>query len=256
MQLSSVVISGPGKVRDENQDNFYLDGIYRSEPSETSVQCIQNSAYGTALYAVADGMGGEEHGELASLIAVSSMDNIDRSLGNEGLNRYLLARNEDICRFITGNSGIRSGSTFVGLCIRDGYVDMINIGDSRAYLLREGCLSQISKDHTPVRQMVELGIVSPEAAQRHPDRHKLTQHLGIFPDELIIEPYMVSGNALCGDLFLLCSDGLYDMVDDAHIQNILLDAGNLRDKASELFAAAMEAGGRDNITILLVSIGA
>ena len=252
MRLSSAVVCGPGKVREMNQDNYYIDGMYRSDPSDMSVQRLQSGICGGAVYAVADGMGGEKHGELASLLAVRSAWKIDVRRGRDELIQYLLDRNDELCRFITDNGGAQSGSTFVGLQICGRTAQVINIGDSRAYLLRGGSLTQLSQDHTAVRQMVELGAVSPEAARRHPDRHRLTQYLGIFPDEMIIEPNLAAVEVRSGDVFLLCSDGLYDMVEDERIQKILTAVGNLPEKASELFSAAMDAGGKDNITVLLV----
>lgn len=252
MQFLSVVISGAGKLRGENQDNYYLDGAYRDDPAENVVRLEEVGAQGGTLCAVADGMGGEKHGELASLMAVRSMDSIDRGAGAAGVVRYLLERNDEICRFMQRSGRARTGSTFVGLCLHGSGGSVVNIGDSRAYLFREGRLTQLSQDHTPVRQMVELGILPPEAARRHPDRHKLTQHLGIFPEELVIEPYTAEIDVRPGDLFLLCSDGLYDMVEDSRIRQLLAEGQGLRDMASALYSQAMEAGGRDNITVLLV----
>ncbi len=254
MHLSSIVICGPGKIRSENQDNFYLNGIIRNDPSDTGVHRIQNRAHDCGLYAVADGMGGERHGEMASWIAVRELDAVDRESGCAGVAGYLLDRNAEICRFIENNGGERSGTTFVGLLIRNDSADLVNIGDSRAYLLRGTRLHQISRDHTVVRQMLELGTISKEQLRTHPDRHKLTQHLGIFPDELIIEPYTAIGDLREDDVLLLCSDGLYDMVEDERIRELLLCSDSISDKAAALYSEAMQNGGRDNITVLIVKV--
>lgn len=254
MELSAIVLCGPGKIRSENQDNYYLNGIFQDDPSNRKDQCVRCQTGPPALFAVADGMGGESHGELAALTAVSSLDEVDPSAGTQGLMDYLQGRNQDICRMIQKNGGIRSGAAFVGLYLWEDSAYVVNIGDCRAYLFREGRLSQLSQDHTSVRAMVELGVLTPEAARRCPERHKLTQHLGIFPDEMIIEPYGVQGNIQPGDLFLLCSDGLYDMVEDDTIQRILEQADHIGAAASDLFAAAMDRGGKDNLTVLTVKI--
>ena len=254
MELSAIVLCGPGKIRSENQDNYYLNGIFQDDPSNGKDQCIRCQAGPPALFAVADGMGGESHGELAALTAVSSLDGVDPSAGTQGLIDYLQDRNRDICRMIQKNSGTRSGAAFVGLCLWENSASVVNIGDCRAYLYREGRLSQLSQDHTPVRTMVELGVLTPEAARRRPERHKLTQHLGIFPEEMVIEPYGIQGRIQPGDLFLLCSDGLYDMVEDDSIQRILKQADHAETAASTLFTAAMDRGGKDNLTVLAVKI--
>ena len=254
MDYLSAVICGPGKVRAQNQDNFYLNGIYRESVYDVGISNFNSIVSGSALYAVADGMGGEKHGELASLYAVQLLDAVDPIIGNPMLYNYLMNRNSDICDLILEQKGARSGTTFVGLSLSDNRADVINIGDSRAYLFRKGQMKQISKDHTSIRQMVDLGIITPEAARKHPDRHRLTQHLGIFPDEMIIEPYTVRGLIMPGDIFLLCSDGLYEMVDDIHIQTIVTSRKSVSERAQELYDAAMNAGGEDNITVLLVAV--
>lgn len=254
MRFSGIVICGPGKVRKENQDNFYLNGIIKNDPTDAGIQRIQNQAHDRALYAVADGMGGEQHGEMASWFTVRGMSALDCEKGADGVVEYLGERNAEICRFIVSNGGVRSGSTFVGLCMRGGEAEIINIGDSRAYLLRRDRLYQISKDHTLVSQMLNLGTITKEQARTHPERHKLTQHLGIFPDEMLIEPYTGIGKLEAGDLFLLCSDGLYDMLDDEQIKKLLMNSGSLSERAAALYAAAMDAGGRDNITVLLIGV--
>ena len=252
MKLLSCAICGPGRIRSENQDNFYLNGTYRQNPADMQIQRAQRHDSAAALYAVADGMGGEKYGEVASLMAVRAMDALRRSGRGQDLTHYLLERNAEICDFIRQNHGVRSGSTFVGLCICGASAALVNIGDSRGYLFRDGSLSQLSRDHTAVWQMIRLGAITPEKARVHPDRHKLTQHLGIFPDEMVIEPYEAAGTVRDGDLFLLCSDGITDMLEDKDISRLLCADESPEAAAEGLFSAATAAGGRDNITVLLV----
>ncbi len=131
----------------------------------------------------------------------------------------------------------------------------MNIGDSRAYLFRSGRLTQLSQDHTPVRQMVDLGVIKAEEARTHPDRHKLSQHLGIFPSEMVIEPYVAEPVAiLSGDIFLLCSDGLTEMLPDEAIRERLLGGKTPEEKGKTLTEQAMKKGGGDNITVVLVQV--
>ena len=253
MKLISSVISGPGRVRGMNQDNFYFNGKYRdyTDHNVAEYTCRFEGEY--ALFAVADGMGGESHGEMASYLAVHRMNEISKPATAELLQNYLLQRNEEICQFMKNNGNGRGGSTFVGMSFYQGVADVINIGDSRAYVFRPGRkLKQLSKDHTQIRQMVELGIVSPQEARTHPSRHKLSQHLGTEQEEMLIEPSAVRGRIAAGDLFLLCSDGLTDMLEDQEIENILASHGAVWEKTSVLYDRAMQAGGKDNITLLLV----
>lgn len=254
MRFSSVVICGAGKVRPENQDNYYMNGAYKADPSDNTTHRIQSRASDQALYAVADGMGGEKHGELASFMTVRAMDSIDRTGGSDAIVSYLLDRNAEICRFIEAHGGVRSGSTFVGLCMNGDTADLVNIGDSRAYMLRDSHFWQISKDHTVVQRMLNMGIITKEQMRTHPERHKLSQNLGIFPDEMIIEPHTSRATLMEGDLFLLCSDGLYEMVEDEKIEDILLHSANISDMATELYTSAIDMGGVDNITVLLIKV--
>ena len=252
MELHCCVICGPGLVRTDNQDNLYVNGVYREDVTDNSVCKYADITDDSGLYAVSDGMGGEKYGELAALEAVSSMGSIDLSAGSQGMARYLIERNAAICDMMKEKSGVRIGATFVGLCINGKRADIINIGDSRLYMLRGRTLKQLSLDHAAVRQMLELGAITEEAARKHPDRHMLTQHLGIFPSEMIIEPYTASTDVEAGDIFLLCSDGLTDMLDDAEIKALLETKSSLGEKTAALYIKALKNGGKDNISVLLV----
>lgn len=255
MGLTSSVVSGAGRVREENQDNFYLNGPYNDSAGKSRDIALDGEETAAGFFAVADGMGGEKFGDLAALIAVSSLDRLDRSRGTEGILDYLSRRNEDICDIIRKNGGARSGSTFVGINLHDGRAELANIGDSRAYLFRSGELTQLSLDHTSVRAMVDMGVLTKENAAKHPGRHQLTQHLGIFPEEMLIEPYTMELETVEGDLFLLCSDGLFDMVDDGAIRGLLQKGGTPGELSRRLYSAAMSAGGKDNTTVMLISVG-
>ena len=125
------------------------------------------------------------------------------------------------------------------------------VGDSRIYMMRSGMLQQISKDHTIVQQMVDSGAITKEEARTHKRRHILSQNIGIFPDELIIEPHFAEPIELKeGDVFPLCSDGLTDMVSDDAIRTILAN----NEDAEGLVAAALENGGRDNVTVIVIKV--
>ena len=137
------------------------------------------------------------------------------------------------------------------LYIDEGRAVACNIGDSRIYMMRSGMLQQISKDHTIVQQMVDSGAITKEEARTHKRRHILSQNIGIFPDELIIEPHFAEPIELKeGDVFPLCSDGLTDMVSDDVIRTILAN----NEDAEGLVAAALENGGRDNVTVIVIKV--
>ena len=129
-----------------------------------------------------------------------------------------------------------------------------NVGDSRIYRFRNRTLTQISMDHSKVQRMISMGLLTPEQARKDPSRHVITQYLGMSP-EVRVSPYIVTDQSLQkGDIYLLCSDGLTDMVEDTQIEAILQKEKKLSDAVKALFEEAMKNGGRDNTTIILVHI--
>jgi serine/threonine protein phosphatase PrpC len=133
----------------------------------------------------------------------------------------------------------------------DGTYRLGHIGDSRAYLLRDGQLAQLSRDHTWVQREVDEGRLTPSAARKHPYSHILTRALGADPSDA---PDLQAGQLEAGDLLLLCSDGLTGMVPDAHLQRILLTEATNEERIAEMIALANKRGGRDNITAVIVEM--
>lgn len=203
---------------------------------------------------VCDGMGGEQFGDEASELAVTHLQDTTPADFLTGGTEQLLAINAEICRLMMRRQA-RIGSTFVGLSVVGSQGRIINIGDSPAYLLRKREMAKLSCDHTRAQSLVNMGILTPEEAAVHPDRHKLTQHLGIFPEEMIIEPHVTDVPELqIGDVFLLCSDGLTEMLTQSEIADVLSSNDSLHLQADRLYKLAMERGGKDNITLVLVTV--
>ena len=207
----------------------------------------------SAVLAVCDGMGGESHGELASLETARTL-RLCAARGSVDMEDVTAQANEKVCELITMYGGSRSGTTLAGLVMDQSRVRITNIGDSRAYLCRNGALRTLSRDDTVIQQMLDMGIITPEQAKTHSARHRITQHIGIFPEEMIIEPHTTEEVPRPGDLYLLCSDGLTDMVGDSMIGQILGARGSYVKKAEALFKTAMYNGGRDNCTVLIAEV--
>jgi len=153
--------------------------------------------------------------------------------------------------------GERMGSTLTALYHLSGnQATLANVGDSRIYLLRRGKrLQQLTRDHSKAQQLIDLKILTPEQARRHPSRHELTRHLGIYPEEMDLQPDLEEVSALkAGDSFLLCSDGLYDSLTDERIEAILGASGSAQERAEALVQKAIEGGSRDNVTALVVQL--
>lgn len=231
-----------GKVRRINQDNLVWEKQFLPMGDEglAGIVCGALPLERTLLFGVFDGMGGEQRGEAASWIAAGTAAEWDATDDREEIRKLCREMNRRICEFAAGN-GLSSCGTTAAMLLVDGKKAIgCNLGDSRIYYLRNGFLTQLSEDH-----------VYPVYASGKPP---LLQYLGIPESEMSIEPSLFSKEIRTGDMILICSDGLTDMVDEDRILRVLMPAGSLEDKAEALLDAALSAGGRDNITIILVEI--
>ncbi|MCH5314352.1 MAG: serine/threonine-protein phosphatase [Eubacterium sp.] len=253
--ISAYAASNVGKRRQNNEDNYYLNGNY---VNSSNVAFVELSNSNDLITSVCDGMGGEEAGEVASQIAVETLNKcykylLDTNLSDVAIEKYVNYSNDLICDEIS-KCKKRMGTTYTLLGIKDGVATASNIGDSRIYKYSNGMLEQISRDHTEAQSMVDAGIISAEESMKIPEKHRLTQHLGIFPYEMVIEPYTVRFPVSIGDRYLLCSDGLTDMLTNAEISAILSKKQSLKSIVDELISTALENGGKDNVTIILCEI--
>ncbi len=220
-----------GRVRDLNEDSYVADPQL-------------------GLWIVADGMGGHECGEVASRIAA---DFIHEQLTHGVGLQEATARAHDVVTLAAqdglGQPGM--GSTLVALQLRDARYEVVWVGDSRAYLWQDGALRQLTRDHSFVQKMLDEGQISSAEAVNHPYRNVITQALGVA-DLDRVDVGSVSGTLCRGEIVLLCSDGLTGEVSEDEIGTLLHGADNLQDAAQALVASALEHGGSDNITVLLV----
>jgi PPM family protein phosphatase len=230
----TAALSHPGRRRRHNEDAYVV------EPP---------------LFAVADGMGGAKAGEVASGLAAAAVQesaNDDESgearvaaLIEEANRRVFRRAHED--REASG-----MGTTMTVALIEDEQVAFGHVGDSRAYLIRDGQLEQLTDDHSLVAELVRSGKLTPEEAETHPQRSVITRALGTEAD---VDVDTFSVPATPGDLFLLCSDGLTSMVDDVTIlEAVERNRSNLQDAAKALINAANRGGGEDNITVIFFEV--
>lgn len=254
-KIESAVSTDAGKRRKGNEDNYYLFGSYKSDTSINAKKEIRTVSAEHALAAVYDGMGGEEAGEIASLMAAKyfspcALENVKKEAVCQ-----VEAANKAICEEMQKRGVNRMGTTAALLYLDSGRAICCNVGDSRCYFIRDGTLRQLSVDHSEAENLIRMGVLERSAARESKSWHKLTQHLGIFPEEFVIEPHFSEEIPLRdGDIFLLCSDGLTDMVMDEEIAAILGDAKTAEDVADQLVAAALEHGGKDNVTVMVLLI--
>lgn len=236
MRFTWATRTDPGKVRDHNEDSVWPE--------------TDGSTEEAVIVAVADGMGGHAGGEVASSVALDTA----MSVGGEPAMRIQAANVAvvDAAKARPRLAGMGTTLT-LGILDPDGDFDLGHVGDSRAYLWRSDELRQVSKDHSYVADLIEAGELDPEQAASHPYRSVITRAVGLDPT-VEVDSYGVVLEV--GDRILLCSDGLTDMLDDEDIAAILGDVEDPGEAADALVDAANEAGGVDNISVVVVDVGA
>lgn len=250
-------VSNTGKRRLKNEDNFYIKGRIRtnqlseSEPLFYEEPLFRGFGKYLQFYAVFDGMGGGNYGEVASQTAAEAAKLFiedDRSIQpydiTVSLNKMCNTLNEKVFHTANNLGTNKMGTTMVSLLFYQGMVWFCNLGDSKSFIFRDKQLFQLSRDHTDAEEMVQNNITG-----RKP---YVTQYLGIDPEETRIEPYISSTTVGKDDIYLICSDGLTDMVPKETIQTILLRDEDPRTTVKRLLNEALNAGGADNITIIVI----
>ena len=257
MRFDSALSTDIGRTRNNNEDNFFLQGKMLPEEEKGGRFSLTFPPTESLVVGVFDGMGGEALGEVASEICARMLQKHEESIltdGQIGVEKYISEANSSVCSKIKEHKA-RMGSTLVVAAATSNAVRIYNIGDSRAYFWRNGAMSLISNDHTVVKQLIASGILSNADAASDPRRHQLTQHIGVFPDEMLIEPFCASPiPPESGDVFLLCSDGVTDGLCDSEISSILSSSKNANVLAKSVVAAARAAGSPDNITALVIRV--
>lgn len=231
-----------GNCRKTNQDNFICDKVYLdcyNEGTQNNI-CGSFSSKKRSVFGVFDGMGGEEQGEMAAYIAAKRMHDFVFDKDTEkGFVEYSRLTNSEICSYVKQNSLSSMGTTSAILLFSKDRIHLCNIGDSKIFRFTDRSLQQISYDHISVSA---YGTKPP-----------LSQNLGIPENELIISPYISSCDYQANDIYLICSDGLTDMVPVADIEKTLKNTTD--DHAiDELLQKALNNGGRDNITLILLYV--
>jgi PPM family protein phosphatase len=218
-----------GRGRPENEDSHLAD------PED-------------GLYAVADGMGGHRAGEVASATAIDALKTA--YLGGQRVDRAIEAANTAVFAKAAEDAAFRGmGTTLTAIALHDSTAELGHVGDSRAYLMRDGSVTQVTEDHSLVEQLVREGRLTPEEAQSHPQRAIITRALGIDA-AVSVDTYRIDLKP--GDRLMICSDGLTNMLSDDTIAQTLRRHADPQQAADTLVDMANQAGGDDNITVILL----
>jgi serine/threonine protein phosphatase PrpC len=234
LHLRWAAVTDQGHVRSNNQDAYYA---------------------GDRLLVVADGMGGMAAGDVASRLAVDAMASLDVPIDNEhqmdALHKALEAANGRIAEHVSTDSALQGmGTTMTAVIFSGDRAALAHVGDSRAYLLRDGRLNQLTKDDTYVQMLVDQGLIRPEEAAGHPRRAVVTQALQgepVSPSYVIVEPE-------AGDRWLLCSDGLTTVVPAEQIEQEMNAVADPQECAQRLLDLALQGGGPDNVTVIVADL--
>jgi protein phosphatase len=268
VQIDVAALSDPGKVRPNNEDHFLVVRFHRAMqtvltnlPDSLIPVRAEEVGYGMV---VADGMGGMAAGEIASQLAIRTLINLALATpdwvmrqGQPEIERVMQRMAE---RYQRVNEALRAesrvdarlsgmGTTMTLACNIGSELVLSHVGDSRAYLVRNGAHYRMTHDHTLVQELVDRGMVRPEHAATHPLRHVLSRCLGGDGGE--IEAEVQSVPLADADQLLLCTDGLTDMVDETTIGAILRSAPSAQDACQQLVSLALHNGGKDNVTVVL-----
>lgn len=246
-RVKFVARSEIGYARENNEDKF---DFY--EPDEAHLLAARGS-----VYLVCDGMGGHNAGQIASELAAKQFLHAYYHLGGvaqDAARQAVLQAHHYIAEMASKiPSRYGMGTTLTALILKQDEGILVHVGDSRCYRLREGVFEQLSRDQTLVAQLVAQGILTPEQARYHPQRNVIRQAVGVQDPNDPFEPDIETFPLQAGDRYLLCSDGLNDMVEDAEIEAILRSEPPTR-AAWKLMDRALANGGRDNITVLLIHL--
>jgi len=265
MLIDYAAITHQGRVRKNNEDGYLVSALDGEEPHVSFVSRSPKVCKVGLLAAVADGMGGAAAGEIASREGLASM--AVTLFGHWGRFTAEEPREEDLMRAMLTSTEVASnsvlqysdsdrssrgmGSTLTAAVIWNGFAYVVHVGDSRAYLYRRPQLYQLTTDHTLVNEMVMAGSITPEQARVHPQRSMITQALGC-PRPL--EATLVKVPVRRGDRLLLCTDGLHGEAEDPDIKSILDFGFSPRRSVELMVELALDRGGRDNVTALLLAL--
>ena len=249
-QIEYACYSGRGRLRLMNQDNIWTCGVSLPEKHGDYLDPKSRTrAEGRPMFFVFDGMGGEQQGETASYLCAKTVDAVLADPAGEAaretdadafLRALCMQMNADVTAFADEKGLDTVGSTLAGVLFAPDRVTVCNVGDSRVYLFRDGKLSLCSKDH----------------ALRAPGGEKsaLLQYIGVREEEFVISPYLAHAVPQAGDIYLICSDGLTDMVPDESLSALLTRFPTAFGAAAMLYYTALENGGRDNVTVTVCRI--
>lgn len=257
------VRSDMGRIRTNNEDNFYCNGIFMTVSERERPFFLNGEIKAPCVFAVCDGMGGEDCGELASLTAVEILAKSAKKIlrDNKAVFDFVGEANANIVKLMRQQK-IRMGTTLALAVINEDSFTLYNVGDSRIYRVeieidtKSQRLIRVTDDHSLAEEKLRMGLITPAQAEKDRDRHVLTRYLGIDDDEFTFAPDVYGAFSFeKNKKILLCSDGLTDMLSFAEISEIMCADLDVSEISDNLVKAALDNGGKDNVTCIVIKIG-
>ena len=254
MTISACGASHRGNLRGHNEDNIYVDGIFRKDISKDNILIHSKRERSPHVYAVFDGLGGEACGEQASLIAALGLRAMEDRNSSEDIDQYISTTHKTIISESVRKDARNMGTTAAAVRIMDDKATVWNVGDSRVYLFRGDELRQLSKDHSVVQSLIDNGLLKEGERSSSKYAGELTQYLGMVSED-DIEPsaYVTTEDLAPGDILMLCSDGLSGELGDEEMRRTIEDT---KDRTAEFIAAsllkrAVDGECRDNASVII-----
>ena len=255
-KLQAAMVYDMGKIRKNNEDAYYFNGKYAHlNKMDEKVHLFETFSAPGSLWSVCDGMGGQSNGEIASSTAVSGMHELQEHLRGRDFETSLQSWVRQANRVIESRTD-GGGCTLVMLYVTDSYLQTAHIGDSRIYRFHDGALSRITKDHSKVEMLLSAGMITEEEARNHPQKNVITRYLGMDSEYTCEATIGRKIPLIEGDRYLLCSDGITDMITDGELEELLREYDDPEACLQEVEIRVRNNGARDNYTAMLLVVKA
>jgi serine/threonine protein phosphatase PrpC len=247
-------ITDPGRVRENNEDTLLMAQLAQVSRTAPPAHAIQFEAGYPVLLAVSDGMGGAAAGEIASALVVEALKRSMASAGgnwDDATRTAVEQANREVWQAAQQPGRRGMGATLTAVCVHGAEAHVVEVGDSRAYLIRSGAIRQITHDQSFVQVLLDAGVIQPQEAEQHPMRNVLLQAMGLHST---IKASVARLDLRRGDRLLLCSDGLSNKLSADEMLAVVQLCSSLEAICEGLVATANERGGEDNITVIVIRV--
>lgn len=255
-QMKAAVRSGMGRIRTNNEDAYYFNGQFPTLETIDTEAAVQGTfSLQDNLFGVSDGIGGAFSGEVASTKTVAHLETLQKVLQTERFADAIIPWTREVNRLVS-QAVPGGGCTIAMVYVNDQALHVAHVGDSRVYRLHQGQLICMTKDHSKVQMLLDAGMITPKEAAVHPQRHMVVRYIGMDEEENGICTASVARPMplIHGDRYLICTDGVTDMLDSQALTDLLAQNKETDTCAQAIYDRALGAGGLDNTTLIVLDV--